>query len=105
MHHLVEVNEAQSQLSKLLDWVIEDDEVTIVRSGRPIARLVALKTLESPRQPGNDAGKVIIASNFDASIVLNLIGSFPDAADLSINHDKYLTAALDESEEMVHTDL
>lgn len=66
MDKQVNVYEAKSQLSKLLEEVEGGGEVTIARNGRPIARLVPLqREPRKRRQPGAWAGRVWIADDFD----------------------------------------
>jgi prevent-host-death family protein len=65
MTHQVNVYEAKTQLSKLLDWVLAGEDVVIARSGKPVARLIPIESLPEPRIPGIDAGKITIAADFD----------------------------------------
>jgi prevent-host-death family protein len=62
---LVNVHQAKTQLSKLLDQVEAGEEVVIARHGKPIAKLSALEKDLSPRQPGALKGKIWISDNFD----------------------------------------
>jgi prevent-host-death family protein len=62
----VGMHEAKSQLSRLVDLAEGGEEVIIQRSGRPVARLVALPR----RRPLADAfgalrGQVELAEDFD----------------------------------------
>ncbi len=68
MTHLVNVYEAKTQLSKLLDRVLAGEDIVIARSGKPLVKLMPFEQPRPPRQPGNDAGKVIIAPDFDAPL-------------------------------------
>jgi prevent-host-death family protein len=61
----VNVYEAKSQLSKLLEQVENGDEIVIARNGRPIAKLVPLQRRTEPRVPGAWQGKVWMADDFD----------------------------------------
>jgi prevent-host-death family protein len=66
----VNVHEAKTQLSKLLESVEAGDDVVIARAGRPVARLVRY---EPPRRhigaPGRMAGEAFwIADDFDAPL-------------------------------------
>lgn len=65
MEKQVNVYEAKSQLSKLLEQVENGDEIIIARNGRPVARLVPLQRRTSPRVPGAWKGKVWMADDFD----------------------------------------
>jgi prevent-host-death family protein len=60
----VNVHEAKTHLSKLLERVEAGEEVTIARAGKPIARLVPLAP--QPRVAGDLAGRGRIAADFDA---------------------------------------
>lgn len=60
----VGVHEAKTTLSKLLQRVQAGEEVTITRSGEPIAKLVPASR-RGPRKLGLDAGKVWMSPDFD----------------------------------------
>jgi prevent-host-death family protein len=61
----VNVYEAKTHLSKLLDRVSKGEEIVIARSGRPVARLVPIEKPKKPRVPGGWEGRVWISSDFD----------------------------------------
>ncbi|MEP6462254.1 MAG: type II toxin-antitoxin system Phd/YefM family antitoxin [Frankiaceae bacterium] len=61
----VNVYEAKTQLSRLLDAVAAGDDVVIARAGRPIARLIPYAHEAAPRRPGAWRGRVQIAEDFD----------------------------------------
>lgn len=62
----INVYEAKTHLSQLLDRAAAGEEIVIARAGRPIARLVALSDAPSRRRsPGAWRGKVSIADDFD----------------------------------------
>jgi len=62
----VNVYEAKTHLSQLLDRAAAGEEIVIARAGRPVARLVALNDASSRlRVPGAWRGKVSIADDFD----------------------------------------
>lgn len=62
---LVNVHQAKTQLSKLLDQIERGEEIIIARRGKPIAKLSAVEEHLAPRQPGALKGKIWIADNFD----------------------------------------
>jgi prevent-host-death family protein len=66
MTTIVNVYEAKTQLSRLLEQVENGDEVIVARAGRPIARLVPYAAGGKPRRLGAYAGKVWIAPDFDS---------------------------------------
>lgn len=62
---VINVYEAKTNLSKLLDRVADGEELVLGRAGRPIARLVPYTMPQLPRQPGRLGGAVWIAPDFD----------------------------------------
>jgi prevent-host-death family protein len=63
----VNIHEAKTHLSRLVERVEAGDEVVIARAGRPVARLVPYQRRRTPREPGLWRGRVRIADDFDAS--------------------------------------
>jgi prevent-host-death family protein len=61
------IHEAKTHLSRLIDEVNEGEELVIAKAGKPVARLVpvAAKPL---RKPGFLKGKLRIAADFDAPL-------------------------------------
>ena len=68
--------EAASQFAELLERVKHGEEVTILEAGVVIARLVPAPKQRSPRIPGQDQGKVIIAPDFDAPLPEDILNDF-----------------------------
>jgi len=62
---LVNVHQAKTQLSKLLDQIESGEEILISRHGKTIAKLSPVEDNLPPRQPGALKGKIWIADNFD----------------------------------------
>jgi prevent-host-death family protein len=61
----VNIHDAKTHLSRLLEQVEAGEEVVISRAGRPIARLVAYRGMDKPRRAGSWRGRVRIAPDFD----------------------------------------
>jgi prevent-host-death family protein len=62
----VNVYEAKTHLSQLLDRAAAGEEIVIARAGRPVARLVPLAEAATRRRtPGAWRGSVSIADDFD----------------------------------------
>jgi prevent-host-death family protein len=61
----VNVHEAKTQLSRLLQDVEDGEEVVIARNGTPVAKLVPHVEQRKPREPGWAKGRVWIAPDFD----------------------------------------
>jgi prevent-host-death family protein len=62
----VNIHEAKTHLSRLVEQVEAGEEVVIARAGRPVARLVGLRVRSRPRTPGMWKGQVRLAPDFDA---------------------------------------
>lgn len=62
---IVNVYEAKTHLSRLLDRVEAGEEIVIGRAGRPVARLVPYGESMKTRRPGGWRGQVQIAEDFD----------------------------------------
>ena len=66
---LVNVHQAKTHLSQLLQEVERGEEVVIARSGVPVARLVAWRAPALPvTVPGAMRGKIEMADDFDAPL-------------------------------------
>ncbi len=61
----VNIHEAKTQFSRLVERVEAGEEIVIARDGRPVARLVPLRTRSKAREPGLWRGRVTIAPDFD----------------------------------------
>jgi prevent-host-death family protein len=62
----VNIHEAKTHLSRLVERVEAGEEVVIARAGRPVARLVPFRARTAPRVPGLWRGRVTLAADFDA---------------------------------------
>ena len=65
---IVNIHEAKTHLSRLVERVEAGEEIVIARAGRPIARLVPYRARTKPRTPGSWRGQGWIAEDFDAPI-------------------------------------
>ena len=64
----VNVHEAKTHLSKLLQRVMNGERIIIAKAGKPVAMLSPVEAAPVPRIPGNDVDKVVIAADFDAPL-------------------------------------
>jgi len=72
----VNIHEAKTHFSRLLQRVASGEEVTIARAGVPIARLVPLEKKQDVRPLDMDRGKIWIADDFDAPLPDDLLKAF-----------------------------
>jgi len=72
----VNIHEAKTNLSRLLDRVAEGGEVVIAKAGKPVAKLVPIAPAKRVRKPGFLKGKIKIAADFDAPLPPDLLDAF-----------------------------
>ncbi len=72
----INLYEAKTNLSQLVDRAAGGEEIVIAKSGRPMARLVPLETHTAPRVPGSLRGQISIGSDFDAPLPEEIIAGF-----------------------------
>jgi prevent-host-death family protein len=61
----VNVQEAKTHLSRLLEEAVAGEEIVIAKAGKPYVRLVPCLPERAPRTLGGWEGKVWIAADFD----------------------------------------
>lgn len=71
---IVNVHEAKTQLSRLLERVAAGEQIIIARHGKPIAKLVPFTA--EPRQPGRLKGKLQLTPEFDAPLPEAIAAAF-----------------------------
>ena len=60
----VNVHQAKTHLSRLLERAHAGEEITIAKSGEPYARLVPLETRPAKREPGTLKGLIALGDAF-----------------------------------------
>lgn len=61
----VNIHEAKTNLSKLIQKVVAGEEVVIAKGNQPIVKLVLIENLKPQRRLGTAKGKIKIADDFD----------------------------------------
>ena len=64
----VNIHEAKTHLSRLVEAAAAGEEIIIAKSGRPMAKLIALEAPEQPRRPGALRGRIRMHEDFDAPL-------------------------------------
>lgn len=72
----VNVHEAKTQFSRLLQRVAAGEEITIAKAGVPVARLVPIEPRSKKRKLGIDRGRIWIADDFDAPLPDDILAGF-----------------------------
>lgn len=63
--HTVNMHEAKTKLSSLVEEAVAGEDVIIAKAGTPLVRLVPVQRDISQRTPGRLKGKISIAKDFD----------------------------------------
>ena len=65
----VNIHDAKTRLSQLLEQVERGEDIVIARAGHPVARLIAYTApTRQVAPPGGMAGEIVMAEDFDASL-------------------------------------
>lgn len=72
----VNIHEAKTHLSRLIDQASEGKECIIAKAGKPVAKLSPFKPIKAARKPGYLKGKIKIATDFDAPLPDALLRAF-----------------------------
>jgi prevent-host-death family protein len=76
MQKMINIHQAKTHLSRLLQRVASGEEIVIAKAGKPIAMLVPIEIPRTPRVAGSAAGKIMIADDFDAALPDEILKSF-----------------------------
>lgn len=74
---IINIHEAKTHFSKLIDAAIHGEQIVIAKAGKPIIKLMPIKARKIPlRKPGSLRGKIHMADDFDAPLPKDLLESF-----------------------------
>jgi prevent-host-death family protein len=73
---MINIHEAKTHLSKLVDEANEGKEVIIAKAGKPMARLVPIRSGRKRRRLGPLAGRFSTPADFDAPLPEELVALF-----------------------------
>jgi prevent-host-death family protein len=62
---IVNIHEAKTQLSKLIDRAVKGEPFVIARAGKPLVKVSALDAPAAPQRLGFLAGEVAVPDDFD----------------------------------------
>ena len=71
----VNIYDAKTHLSQLVDRAAAGEEIIIAKAGQAVARLVPLRAVHE-RSPGRWAGELTIAKDFDAPLPASMLAAF-----------------------------
>ncbi len=75
MNDPVNIHDAKTNLSRLLERVAAGEEIVIAKAGRPVAKLVRFEA-PAPRKPGTWRGKVWMAPDFEDPLPEEILAAF-----------------------------
>ncbi len=67
---------AKTHLSALVDRAAAGEEIIIMKSGRPMARLVAMENTRHLRIPGQGKGQWQVSRSFEEPLLPDVLDSF-----------------------------
>jgi prevent-host-death family protein len=72
----VNIHDAKTQFSKLIEAVSQGERVIIAKAGKPVAELIAIESAPPLRKPGSLKGKIKIADDFDSPLPNEILDAF-----------------------------
>lgn len=72
----INIHQAKTQLSRLVEQAATGEEIVIAKAGKPIARLVPLKSRPVRRQLGVLANRLTVPEDFDAPLPDEVLAQF-----------------------------
>ncbi len=72
----VNIHEAKTTFSRLVDAAANGEEIVIAKAGKPAARLVPMARGRTKRRFGALKGKIRIGNDFDAPLPDDIIAAF-----------------------------
>ncbi len=72
----VNVYDAKTHLSQLLDKAASGEDVVVCRNGKPVARITRLESGKRPIKFGVLKGKLRVADDFDAPLPDHILAEF-----------------------------
>lgn len=76
MSSIINIHEAKTHLSRIVDEVAAGAEVIIAKAGKPMARLIPLAGVKRRKKLGLLKGKIKVPDDFNASLPEDVIASF-----------------------------
>jgi prevent-host-death family protein len=72
----VNIHEAKTHLSRLVEEAASGEEIIIAKAGKPTARLTGLGRKRRSRRPGLLKGRIWIADDFEAPLPPDVMRAF-----------------------------
>ncbi len=72
----INIHQAKTHLSRLVERAAAGEEIIIARAGKPVARLVPFRLPSQPRRLGVLKGKFSVPDDFDAPLPDDVLDDF-----------------------------
>jgi prevent-host-death family protein len=72
----VNIHDAKTHFSRLIERVLLGEEIVIAKAGRPVAKLVPITPETSDRRPGRAKGTFVVPPDFDAPLPDDVIAEW-----------------------------
>lgn len=76
MSTIINIHEAKTHLSRIVDEVAGGAEIIIAKAGKPIARLVPVQAIPKPKKLGLLKGKIKVPDDFNAPLPESVLTQF-----------------------------
>lgn len=76
MPTVVNIHEAKTHFSRIVDEAAAGREVIIAKAGRPVARLVPIEPRQRPKKLGGLSGRFIVPDDFDVPLDAEVLAAF-----------------------------
>jgi prevent-host-death family protein len=76
MSTIVNIHQAKTHLSRIVDDVAAGAEVIIAKAGKPVARLVPLESKVRPKKLGGLKGRIKVPDDFNAPLPADVLDDF-----------------------------
>ncbi len=72
----VNVHEAKTHFSRLLDRALAGEEVIVMKSGKPLVKLVPVESAPATRKLGTAKGDFVVPDDFNAPLPDGILSEF-----------------------------
>ncbi|MFZ1099506.1 MAG: type II toxin-antitoxin system Phd/YefM family antitoxin [Steroidobacteraceae bacterium] len=76
MSNIINIHEAKTHLSRIVDEVAAGAEIIIAKAGKPMARLSPISASAKPKKLGQLKGRIKVPDDFNAPLDEEILGQF-----------------------------
>ncbi len=80
---IINIYEAKTHLSKLINEALQGEEIVIAKSGHPLIRLIPFEESDAPKRKGGQlSGMMMVSDDFDDPLPESIMKQFYSDDDL-----------------------